>query len=215
LYIIEGGNHKIIEELSKHSKKNVKLNCGVTRIDKENDMWLITDDHNHVYQTKHVISTVDIQALKHIKIKGININYFKKMIGSNNFLRMYTWHDHIELNNTTVIPHIFKQMIPINDTIIMSAYCDNTNATKTHELLKNIKNKEITTIINKYVKTTPVKDKFIKYWPVGTHYYKPSYNYNKNYFSEDNFSIVGEVIGFEQGWMEGAIHSVNNWYKNI
>jgi hypothetical protein len=214
IYYIEGGNHKIIEELSMYSKKNIKLNSSVINIEMKNDIWIITDNHT-IYQTKHVISTVDINALKNIKIKGVNINYFKKMIGSNNFLRMYTYHDNIELNKSIVIPHIFKQMIPINNNIIMSAYCDNLNATKTNKLLENINNKEITKIINKFVPTTPVKDKIIKYWDVGTHYYKPSYNYKKNYYSEDNFSIVGEVIGYEQGWMEGAIHSVNNWYKNI
>ena len=217
IYYIEGGNHRIIEELLTYSKKNIKLKCGVTNIEKKNDIWFITDN-NTIYQTKHIISTVDINALKNIKIKGlsdnIDLNYLKKMIGSNNFLRMYTYHDNVELHKTTVIPHIFKQMIPINNNIVMSAYCDNTNATKTNELLKKINNKEITEIINKFIPATPVKDKFIKYWPVGTHYYKPSYNYKKNYFTQDNFSIVGEVIGYEQGWMEGAVHSVNNWYKN-
>ena len=92
------------------------------------------------------------------------------MIGTNNFLRMYTYHDNVELNKTTVIPHIFKQMIPINNNILMSAYCDNTNATKTNELLKNINNKEITEIINKFTSVSHVKDKFIKYLQVGTHY---------------------------------------------
>jgi len=214
IYFIEGGNHKIIDELAKYSKKNIKLNCKVKSIEKEDDLWFITDNKN-IYQTNHIISTVDIKALKNIKIKGVDISYFKKMIGTNNFLRMYTYHDNVELNKTTVIPHIFKQMIPINNNIIMSAYCDNTNATKTNELLKNINNKEITEIINKFTSATSVKDKFIKYWPVGTHYYKPSYNYKKNYFIQNNFSIVGEVISYEQGWMEGAIHSVNNWFKDL
>lgn len=218
IYYIEGGNHKIIDELSKFSKKNIKLNCNVTIIEKINDIWVITDNKN-IYQTKHVILTVDIKALKNIKINGLKdntkLNYFKKMIGTNNFLRMYTFHDNVELNKTTVIPHIFKQMIPINNNIVMSAYCDNTNATKSNELLKKINNNEITKIINKFIPTaSPVKDKFIKYWPVGTHYYKPSYNYKKNYYNQDNFSIVGEVISYEQGWMEGAINSVNEWYKN-
>lgn len=219
LYIIEGGNHKIIEALIPYSNKKIKLNSGITSIEKYNNIWIVTDEHNNTYQTKNVISTVDIKALKKIKIKGLenkeNINYLKKMIGANNFLRMYTYHDKIELNNSIVIPHIFKQMIPINNNIIMSAYCDNSNATKTNKLLQNINNKELTEIINNYISTSPVKDKIIKYWDVGTHYYKPSYNYKKNFYSEDNFSIVGEVIGYEQGWMEGAIHSVNNWFKNI
>jgi hypothetical protein len=219
IHIIEGGNHKIIEALAPYSYKKIKLNTGITSIEKYNNIWILTDEHDNTYQTTHIISTIDIKALKKIKIKGLenkeNINYFKKMIGSNNFLRMYTYHDKIELNNSIVIPHIFKQMIPITNNIIMSAYCDNSTATKTNKLLQNINNKEITDIINNYISASPVKDKIIKYWDVGTHYYKPSYNYKKNYYCEDNFSIVGEVIGYEQGWMEGAIHSVNNWYKNI
>ena len=213
-YIIDGGNHKIIDELSSYSKKNIKLNIKVTSIIRKDDIWEITDNNNTIYKTIHIISTIDINALKNINIKGVDINYFKNMIGTNNFLRMYTYHDNVELNKTIVIPHIFKQMIPINNNIIMSAYCDNLNATKSNKLLENINNKEITEVINKFIPVTPVKDKYIKYWPVGTHYYKPSYNYKKNYYSKNNFSIVGEVIGYEQGWMEGSIHSVNNWYSN-
>jgi hypothetical protein len=97
----------------------------------------------------------------------------------------------------------------------MSCYCDNKNAIKSDKLLKTINNKEIDIILNKYITATPVKDKIIKYWPVGTHYFKPAYKYKKNYFSQNDFSIVGEIIGFEQGWMEAAVHSVNNWYNNI
>jgi hypothetical protein len=132
----------------------------VISIIKDNDLWTITDDHDTVYKTKHIISTIDINALKNISIKGIDLNYFKNMIGTNNFLRMYTYHDNVELNKTIVLPHIFKQMIPINNNIVMSAYCDNLNATKSNELLKNINNKEITKIINKFISASPVKDKF-------------------------------------------------------
>ena len=217
-YIIEGGYYKIIDELSKYSQKNIKLNSTVINIIKDDNIWIITDNNNNIYQTKHIISTVDIKALKHIKINGIDkddINYFKKMVGSNNFIRMYTYHDNVELHKIIIIPHIFKQIIPINNNIIMSAYCDNNNAIKTRELLKNMTNKDITNIITKYIKATPVKDKLIKYWEVATHYYKPSYNYKKNYYSKDNFSIVGEIISYEHGWGEGAIHSVNNWFKNM
>jgi pentatricopeptide repeat protein len=135
------------------------------------------------------------------------------MIGSNNYLRMYSYHDKIELNNSVIVPHIFKQMIPINNNVIMSAYCDNNNAKKSRKLLSEMTNKDITKILQKYINISPVKDKIIKYWEVGTHYYKPSYDYKKNYYTQDNFSIVGEVIGYEQAWMEGAIHSVNSWFK--
>jgi len=214
--IIKGGNHKIIESLQEYSINNIKLNTEIISIEKNNDIWVIKDNKNNIYETKHIISTIDIKALKKLKINGINkdkIKYFLNMIGSNNFLRMYSYHDKIELNNSVIVPHIFKQMIPINNNVIMSAYCDNNNAKKSKKLLSEITNKDITKILQKYINISPVKDKIIKYWEVGTHYYKPSYNYKKNYYTQDNFSIVGEVIGYEQGWMEGAIHSVNSWLK--
>jgi hypothetical protein len=214
IYIAEGGNNLIGDKLSEYSKKNIKLNSQVSSIKKEDNLWTVKDSNN-TYHSKHVIITVDILALKNIDIKGVDINYFKKMIGGNNFLRMYTYHDNVQVNKTTVIPHIFKQIIPINNNIIMSCYCDNKNAIKSDKLLKTINNKEIDTILNKYITATPVKDKIIKCWPVGTHYFKPAYNYKKNYFSQNDFSIVGEIIGFEQGWMEAAVHSVNNWYENV
>jgi hypothetical protein len=58
---------------------------------------------------------------------------------------MYSYHDKIELNNSVIVPHIFKQMIPINNNVIMSVYCDNNNAKKSKKLLSEITN------IQKYV----------------------------------------------------------------
>lgn len=54
------------------------------------------------------------------------------------------------------------------------------------------------------------------YWPIGTHYYKPlSEEYkNRNEFIKKaqrpipGIFVVGELISRNQGWVEGALESV-------
>jgi len=218
IHFVHGGNNKIIDKLAQYS--NVIMNCNIINIEDNNNIKILTDSKKREYKCKHVISTIDIKALK--SIKGFNnddIKYFKKYIGTNKFLRMYTYHDNVTLDKTTVVPSIMKQMIPINNNVIMSAYCDNSNATKFKKLIDKLSNKDLTEMINhnlqNFGSVTPVKDRLVRYWNVGTHYYKPLYSYKKNYYcnNKENFSIVGEVIAWEQGWMEGSVHSVNAWSK--
>jgi hypothetical protein len=56
------------------------------------------------------------------------------------------------------------------------------------------------------------------YWPIGTHYYEPlstSAEYkNRSEFIQkaqhpmNGIVVVGEVVALDQGWTEGALHSV-------
>ena len=62
-----------------NSKKNIKLNCKVTSIEKENDLWFITDNNN-IYQTINIITTVDIKALKILKLKVLILIILKKWL---------------------------------------------------------------------------------------------------------------------------------------
>jgi monoamine oxidase len=55
------------------------------------------------------------------------------------------------------------------------------------------------------------------YWNIGTHYYKPlPHDYkNRNAFIKtaqhpmSNLLVVGEMISTNQGWVEGALESVD------
>ena len=53
------------------------------------------------------------------------------------------------------------------------------------------------------------------YWPIGTHYYEPLSGYkNRIEFIRKaqnpmtGVVVVGEVVAFDQGWVEGALDSV-------
>ena len=56
------------------------------------------------------------------------------------------------------------------------------------------------------------------YWKCGTHYYDPLEKtfssrikfINKAQYPEKNIFVVGEVVSRNQGWVEGALTSVNN-----
>ena len=62
-----------------------------------------------------------------------------------------------------------------------------------------------------------IDDIIIAFWDDGVHYYKPTKNLDKtiNQLShpEKNIYVVGEMISYKQGWVEGCIESVNRIFK--
>jgi hypothetical protein len=99
----------------------------------------------------------------------------------------------------------------------MIGYTDNEMAERLKDKLKNTEmNREfMCRLIEKslgirknMLKMTAMRD---YYWPVGTHYYKPSIaNYKSLSNPETNIYVVGEMVSKKQGWVEGALESVEN-----
>ena len=64
--------------------------------------------------------------------------------------------------------------------------------------------------------TLEITDMVSFFWSEGTHYYKPlpiEYKSRKEFIKEaqhptDNIWVVGEVVAEKQGWVEGALSSV-------
>lgn len=48
------------------------------------------------------------------------------------------------------------------------------------------------------------------YWPIGTHYYAQHHLENITQNPKPNLYIIGEMISHNQGWVEGALESVDN-----
>jgi len=63
--------------------------------------------------------------------------------------------------------------------------------------------------------TNDVDDVIFKYWKEGVHYYKPLKSEKLNKIIKKlqnpikNFYVVGEMLSHGQGWVEGAIESVD------
>jgi hypothetical protein len=103
---------------------------------------------------------------------------------------------------------------------------------KTKEVENNEKNRDyFAKLIEKAldINNASLKINVIKsyYWNIGTHYYKPLNNifFNRNNFIKiaqhpmDCMLVVGEAVSKDQGWVEGALNSVQkvltkNWIES-
>jgi hypothetical protein len=108
--------------------------------------------------------------------------------------------------------------------VYMIAYTDNEDAKTLEEYRKNtVNNRKMLCRLLEYAldipKNTLVMDDMIDfYWNIGTHYYKPlrgAFKDRKDFCNSaqrpsDNVRVVGEMVSMKQGWVEGALESVEN-----
>jgi hypothetical protein len=117
-------------------------------------------------------------------------------------------------------------MIAYNDnknTLLLKNYLQNTP--KNRDLYCELIEKSLG-IPNGTLLILDIKD---YYWPIGTHYYEPLKRekfHNREDFlyqvqhPEKGMLVVGEAVSKHQGWVEGALESVNavldkKWVKTL
>ena len=177
---------------------------------------------------KKIIFATDISLIKKISLFKINKFYkFYSFISCQPFCRIYVKFDKVtSVKIKNYIPdgilvtlNEFQKIIPISkdDGIYMIAYSDNKFAKK----VNTYSIKKISVLIKKYFKLDfnvtiiGIKKYF---WKCGTHYFKP-YPWNLKIWKKiikqlqnpiENVFVIGELISFNQGWVEGALESVEN-----
>jgi len=213
----------LVDKLKNIIEKNnqIKLNYNVNNIQYENNRYII----NKEFETKKLILCVTINSFnKLIKKSNINIIDFTKYIGSVPFVRIYTYHKNghkLNIDKYNIVGGLLHKIIIESNTVLTMVETDNG---RTNEWLKILNNKneiikkikyEYKKIFKKIIQINDIK---IIYWKDGVHYYKPG-NYNlKNIINSlsnpyKNLFVCGEMCGLKQGWVEGAIDSVNRFYK--
>lgn len=224
-HTIKGGWSVLVKKLLEYVKeKKIILENLVTEIEFNNNSYKITTD-KAIYFSKKIVFATDIN-IKNIKIKGFSIPEFINLIGSMDYVRLYTRHENHNLTKSVMGNNFLRKMIPIGKNIIMSSYTENIFAKKLAEAINSstdkIKtiNEFISIFLNGSFDVSPIKkdsDYIFKYWEHGSHYYKPGYEYNKSYFinGEKNLMICGEIISKSQGYVEGAISSVDDLMDNL
>jgi protoporphyrinogen oxidase len=220
----------LINNLHRYIKKNnveIKLNINVDNIiyDKNNKHFII----NNKYTTKNIIFAITINSLNNIinQTKIINIDY-NKFIGSVQFLRIYTYHKNghkLNIDRYSIIDNKLEKIIIISDKILMISYSDNNNAEYWYKLYNENKEKLINTLIKLCKKSTgqdiTIDDIEFAYWKEGIHYFHPTKNDTlKNIINKlsnpiDNIYVIGEMLSYRQGWVEGAVESVERVYNMI
>jgi len=133
----------------------------------------------------------------------------------------------------TVVPNIIQKIIPMNTQkgVYMIVYNDNDNAVamKRNKRLDNtFENREYyCRLIEQGLKmeSNSLKLQDIKgfYWDIGTHYFEPLCPEfrNRNDFlrlaqrPKPGVFIVGEAVSRYQGWVEGALESVESVWGDV
>jgi len=140
------------------------------------------------------------------------------------FFRVYGKIDSEEplATSTIVTQNILRKVIPIKDGIYMIAYNDNQNAVTLYNnwLALKTKAQRIAFFTLRLQEVFPGKkfklvDIVESFWNIGTHYFLPSAMNRRTFLKQaqnpfPNLLVVGEMVSTHQGWVEGALESVDN-----
>lgn len=204
---------------------NIKVNCCVKKIQDIGEVGNFTIHTNcgTYHNVKNIIIATDISFIH--KIFPNNSLY--KYVCGQSFSRIYAQFDVESINimknyikGYTVVNGPLQKIIPMapDAGIYMIAYNDNKNADAT----KNIKRQKLASLVETTIgHKVNIMDIKIFYWKIGTHYFKPyfwSISEWSKYLSrmqnpKKNIIVVGEAFSLNQGWVEGALESVEAVYK--
>ena len=202
-----------------NNKVIYKTNTPVTNINKDNDIFII----NNKYKANKIIFAVTIKPLIKLIKDLTDINY-SKYIGTVPFVRIYTYHKNghkFSKEGYTVLAisdNPLQKIITMSDKILMASYSDANNAEYWKKYI-NDKDKLIKKVYYYLQKIdsniNKIDDIYIKYWDSGVHYFYPLHSQDikktLNHLANpaDNIKVVGELVSLRQGWVEGAIKSVD------
>ena len=196
---------KVIEKLvSFIGKENIVLNTEVKSIKEKNGSFLI----NSKYECDGVIIGVTINALRNLLS-----NKIYNQIESQEFIKVFAKSKDLDVDKYNVVDSELRKVIPIKDDVYKIAFSDNKDAISLKSKSDSYFKKLLSDHFNKDIKITNVRKFF---WEEGTHYYKPlpiEYKSRKEFIKEaqhpkDNIWVIGEVVAERQGWVEGALSSV-------
>lgn len=193
-------------------------------IDKMNNQYIVetrstTSYHCHTVIVATTIDTLRTLFPKHSIYSQIEGQPFIRIYGKFTKRSAMIMQQHV--SKMTIVRGILQKIIPINPIkgVYMIAYSDNQNAKELFPLHDN--RQELCRLLEKALdlETDELELIAIKsyYWHIGTHYYKPlSYAATRKKFIDiaqhpaNNILVVGEVVSRNQGWVEGALQSVND-----
>jgi hypothetical protein len=210
--------------------QNVQCIHTITSDKKEIQNYIIETKTNR-FETKHVIVATTVEPLKKMLPGASSKNSIYQQIHSQPFLRMYGKFSKNSLNimktmvpGLLIVPGPLYKIIPINPNrgVYMIAYNDNVPAKMLHQYTKNTKNNReiLARLLEKSIglpaNVLELENMSEYYWSEGTHYYEPLNGFYKSrdYFIKvaqhpsKNMWVVGEMVSKNQGWVEGALESV-------
>jgi hypothetical protein len=227
----------LVEKLArKIGLGNIMYSQNVQRIhkitnDRKEFQNYIVETRTDRFETNHVIVATTVEPLKKMLPGALSKNSVYQQIHSQSFLRIYGKFSNGCVNimkamvpGLLIVPGPLYKIIPINPNkgVYMIAYNDNVPATMLRQHTKNTKNNRETLarLLEKSIgvpnNTLELENISEYYWSEGTHYFEPLRGIYKNrdYFIKvaqhpsENMWVVGEMVSKNQGWVEGALESV-------
>jgi hypothetical protein len=218
----------------KIGSKHFKFHQNIVQIQKVGEnhnpcLFKVVSENGTTYWCNKVIVATTINGIQ--KLVPDNYGLYKQIHGQP-FLRLYGKFNKKSAEimqqyvpHYTIVPGPLQKIIPMDSEkgVYMIAYSDNENAVALKDHLKNTpENRDLYCqlieqslgIPNGSLQLVAIKD---FYWPIGTHYYEPL---NKSRFKtrdqflkeaqhpEKGMLVVGEAVSRYQGWVEGALESV-------
>jgi hypothetical protein len=228
----------------KIGSENLSLNSNVKSIDSiENSGFSISFEKsryiNKITTQKVVVATDVTGAIQLVPGEKSDKNSLYKQIHGQPFLRLYGKFSKESIpimkkyaSDLMVVPGPIQKIIPMSPDrgVYMISYSDNQRTLALRKYLENNPQNrehlcrllEKSLGIPKDAGSLEMTDILDFYWPIGTHYYEPLQEPFKtrgefikkaqNPFK--NMVVVGEMIAQNQGWVEGALDSVEAVVSN-
>ena len=210
--------------------RRIKLNHKVINISGSEEIGFeVKTNNNKIFKTKKVIIASTINTVqKLVKNKKLKFQPILDNIKSQPFTRIYGKFslESAEIINRylsffTMVKSPLQKIIPMDKEkgVYMICYNDNKNAEMLKSRMKNsLKNRIY--LCKLFRDALGIKEKLeliaIRgyYWKEGTHYYeKKPISFRE--MSDDGITVVGEMISMNQGWVEGALESVEKVIENL
>jgi hypothetical protein len=191
---------KLIQEIG---DENIELNVEVNKITKSGDKFLI----NGKYAADGIVFAVTVNVLR----KFLKDSIYED-IESQSFIKAFASVENLDIDTYTIVDSNLRKIIPIKGNVFNVAYSDNADA----EALKSKPDSYFQNLLNNEFTGVKISGLTKFYWKEGTHYYKPL---SSKYKSREEFIkraqnpsslvwVIGEMVAQKQGWVEGALHSV-------
>jgi hypothetical protein len=226
---------QLVENLAKTiGSRNIITNTYVKKIKQNNEGFSIyaeTLNENICYLCKKVIVATTIDSV--IKMLPKEFYPIYKQIHGQPFLRVYGKFSkksteimsEFAKSHVLVVPGPLQKIIPMNAEkgIYMISYSDNKCAISLKRYLKNTAtNREhFCRLLEKALAidkgSLELQSILSCYFDIGTHYYEPlsrTFHNRKEFIKTaqqpyPNMLVVGEMVSMNQGWVEGALDSVD------
>ena len=212
-------------------KKNIHFSSAVDKINHSqlgSYKFTVSTVNGVSYLSNKIIIATNIEGVKKLLpkysiYKGINGQPFSRVYGKFSKKSIPIMKEYVK--GFTLLPGILQKIFPVNEDkgIYSIAYNDNKNTYALKKYFKNTKHNR-NVFCRLLEKALGIKSGSLKlnalrtyYWNIGTHYYKPldisKYKSRIDFMQkaqrpEHGIYVVGELISRNQGWVEGALESV-------